>query len=72
MADKPKEHGKHSTSASEAKECPKTLDQMCKDLTAWATEWENWGKTVVKEFDKCCGTGGPEILPPPPKPPFRP
>ena len=52
--------------------CPKDLSQMCKDLNAWAQEWEEWGKEVVKVVDNCCGGGGPEILPPPPKPPFKP
>ena len=51
--------------------CPKTLIRMCKDLNGWAEEWEKWGKEVVVAVDKCCGTGGPGILPPPPKPPFH-
>jgi hypothetical protein len=71
MAEQKKEKGKSSPGGLEKKDCPKNLDQLCRDLNEWAAEWEDWGKTVVVEFDKCCGTGGPEILPPPPKPPFK-
>jgi hypothetical protein len=71
MAEQKKDKGKSPTAAEDKKDCPKSLDQLCKDLNEWAAKWEDWGKTVVMEFDKCCGTGGPEILPPPPKPPFK-
>ncbi len=67
-----KHHGKkHDDQQVDTLKCPKSLDEMCAKLDAWGTAWETWGKKVKRVVDECCGDGGPETLPPPPKPPFH-
>ena len=51
--------------------CPDNVKQICKDVNAWASEWEAWGLKVKKKVTECCGNGDPEPLPSPPKPPFK-
>ncbi len=53
-------------------DCPATMKQLCKDVNAWALEWEVWGLVVKQVVDDCCAAGDPEKLPAPPKPPFKP
>jgi hypothetical protein len=66
-----KKGAKKRAKAKAKKDCPDSFTQICKDLNAWAEEWEDWGLAVRKKVNDCCGNGDPEPIPAPPKPPFK-